>query len=312
MNLAKTGLEALEVISCQKSFGGWQNRYRHRSATLGCDMAFAVYLPPQAGPVGQATSPIPSQPPRAGQAPLSGQTKGLPVLYWLSGLSCTDENFIQKAGAQRVAAELGLVIVCPDTSPRGPGVPGDPDGGWDFGLGAGFYVDATEAPWSRHYRMHDYVVNELPALVEASFPVSDRRGISGHSMGGHGALVCALRNPGRYRSVSAFAPICNPMAVPWGEKAFSRYLGADQSRWREWDACHLLAQAAERLPILIDQGDQDGFLATQLRPETLQAAAAAAGHPLTLGMQPGYDHSYYFIASFIDEHLRHHARALMA
>jgi S-formylglutathione hydrolase len=188
----------LENISCQKSFGGWHKRYRHRSRTLNCDMTFAVYLPPQI---------------ELGEK--------LPVLYWLSGLSCTDENFMQKAGAQRIAAELGVVIVAPDTSPRGADVPGDPDGGWDFGLGAGFYLNATQMPWAQHYRMQDYVVHELPALIEASFPVSDKRSISGHSMGGHGALVCALRNPGRYQSVSAFAPICNPMSAPWGEKALS-------------------------------------------------------------------------------------------
>ena len=278
----------LENLSCQKSAGGWHKRYRHRSATLGCDMTFSIYLPPQIE---------------------SGEK--LPVLYWLSGLSCTDETFMQKAGAQRIAAELGMVIVTPDTSPRGDDVPGDPDGGWDFGHGAGFYLNATQAPWAQHYRMHDYVVHELPALIEASFPVSDKRGISGHSMGGHGALVCALRNPGRYQSLSAFAPICNPMAVPWGEKAFSRYLGEDRSQWREWDASHLLANAAERLPILIDQGDRDQFLTVQLKPEVLQVAALAAGHQLDLRMQHGYDHSYYFIASFIEDHLRHHARGLL-
>lgn len=279
---------SLEILASQKSFGGWHKRIRHRSQALACDMVFAVYLPPQAERPGAR----------------------LPVLYWLSGLTCTDENFMQKAGAQRLAAELGLIIVAPDTSPRGAGVPGDPDGAWDFGHGAGFYLDATQAPWSRHYRMHDYVVQELPALVEAHFPACGRRAISGHSMGGHGALVCALRNPGRYRSVSAFAPISNPMQCPWGEKAFSRYLGADRAQWRQWDACALLAQAGERLPLLVDQGEDDGFLAEQLRPAALQAAAAAAGHPLTLRLQPGYDHSYYFIASFIDDHLRHHARAL--
>ncbi|SFA73234.1 S-formylglutathione hydrolase [Azotobacter beijerinckii] len=277
----------LELLSSQKSFGGWHNRYRHHSAILNCDMLFAVYLPPQAE-----------------------EGARLPVLYWLSGLTCTDENFMQKAGAQRLAAELGLVLVAPDTSPRGEGVPGDPDGAWDFGLGAGFYLNATQEPWVQHYRMHDYVVHELPALIEARFPVSDRRGVSGHSMGGHGALVCALRNPGRYRSLSAFAPIVNPSASPWGEKAFSRYLGEDRETWKEWDACALLAGARERLPILVDQGDADGFLADQLKPEALQAAAMAAGHPLTLRLQPGYDHSYYFIASFIDDHLRHHAQAL--
>ena len=278
---------ALENLSCQKSFGGWHKRYRHYSSTLSCAMQFAVYLPPQAA-----------------------QGAKLPVLYWLSGLTCTDENFMQKAGAQRLAAELGLIIVVPDTSPRGAAVPGDPDGVWDFGHGAGFYLNATQQPWAQHYQMHDYVVHELPALIEANFAASQRRGISGHSMGGHGALVCALRNPGRYQSLSAFSPINNPMNCAWGEKAFSRFLGEDRSRWREWDACALLAQASEKLPILVDQGDGDDFLANQLKPAALQAAAQAAGHPLTLRLQPGYDHSYYFIASFIDDHLRHHAQAL--
>jgi len=277
----------LENLSCQKLFGGWHKRYRHHSSTLNCAMAFSIYLPPQV---------------ELGER--------LPVLYWLSGLSCTDETFMQKAGAQRLAAELGIIIVAPDTSPRGDDVPGDPDGGWDFGHGAGFYLNATQEPYARHYRMHDYVVHELPALIEASFPVSGKRGISGHSMGGHGALVCALRNPGRYQSLSAFAPICNPAAVPWGEKAFTGYLGVDRATWREWDASQLLAHAGEKLPMLIDQGDRDQFLAVQLKPEMLQVAALAAGHPLTLRTQAGYDHSYYFIASFIDDHLRHHAQAL--
>nr|WP_170827739.1 MULTISPECIES: S-formylglutathione hydrolase [Pseudomonas] len=280
-------LMALENLSCQKSAGGWHKRYRHHSSTLNCDMVFAVYLPPQAE-----------------------QGAKLPVLYWLSGLTCTDENFMQKAGAHRLAAELGLMIVAPDTSPRGEGVADDANGAYDFGLGAGFYLNATQEPWARHYRMHDYVVEELPALIEANFPVSDKRGISGHSMGGHGALVCALRNPGRYQSLSAFSPIVNPMNCPWGEKAFSHYLGEDRSRWREWDACALIGQAREKLPILIDQGDRDDFLVNQLKPEALQAAAQAAEHPLTLRMQPGYDHSYYFIASFIDDHLRHHSAVL--
>jgi S-formylglutathione hydrolase len=278
---------SLEIVSSNKSAGGWHKRYRHHSAVLGCDMVFAVYLPPQAE-----------------------QGEELPVLYWLSGLTCTDENFMQKAGAHKLAAELGLIIVAPDTSPRGANVPDDPDKAWDFGLGAGFYLNAAQQPWARHYRMYDYVVQELPALIEANFPVSDRRGISGHSMGGHGALICALRNPGRYHSLSAFAPISNPSNCPWGEKAFSRYLGDERSRWREWDACALLAEATEKLPILVDQGDRDDFLESQLKPDALKAAAQAAGHPLTLRLQPGYDHSYYFIASFIDDHLRHHAAAL--
>lgn len=279
---------ALEQIAANHSFGGWHKRFRHRSAVLGCDMVFAVYLPPQAE---QGT---------------------VPVLYWLSGLTCTDENFMQKAGAQRLAAQLGIAIVAPDTSPRGSEVPGDPDGSWDFGHGAGFYVNATQAPYDRHYRMYDYVVHELPALVEAALPVTARRAISGHSMGGHGALICALKNPGRYVSVSAFAPICHPSVVPWGEKALSRYLGPDRAVWAEWDAVALLAQAPERLPLLVDQGEADGFLTEQLRPQDLREAADRAGHPLTLRLQPGYDHSYYFIASFIDDHLRHHAAALYA
>jgi S-formylglutathione hydrolase len=277
----------LENLSSQKSFGGWHKRYRHSSAVLDCDMHFSIYLPPQAE-----------------------QGAPLPVLYWLSGLTCSDETFMHKAGAQRLAAELGLVLVTADTSPRGPEVAGAADGAWDFGLGAGFYLNATQQPWAQHYQMHDYVVHELPALIEAHFPVSQLRGISGHSMGGHGALVCALRNPGRYQSVSAFAPISNPSKCPWGEKAFSGYLGENRNSWREWDACALLANAQERLPILIDQGDCDQFLSVQLQPEALQAQARLHEHPLWLRMQAGYDHSYYFIASFIDDHLRHHAAAL--
>jgi S-formylglutathione hydrolase len=278
---------SLELISKQKNFGGLQQRYRHDSAVLNCSMHFSIYLPPQA----ESGAP-------------------LPVLYWLSGLTCTDETFMHKAGAQRLAAELGLVLVTPDTSPRGPNVPDDVDGAWDFGLGAGFYLNATQAPWAEHYQMHDYVVHELPALIEAHFAVSQRRGISGHSMGGHGALVCALRNPGRYQSVSAFAPICNPSHCPWGEKAFSGYLGGDRDVWREWDACALLAGASEQLPILIDQGAADQFLSTQLQAEILQEQAHLYAYPLQLRMEAGYDHSYYFIASFIDDHLRHHAAAL--
>ena len=276
-----------ETLSTTRCFDGELKRIRHRADTLDCDMTFSIYLPPQVA-----------------------QGEERPVLYWLSGLTCTDQNFIEKAGAQRLAAELGLILVAPDTSPRGPDVPDDPEGAWDFGLGAGFYVNATQAPWSKHYHMYNYVVHELPALIEANFPATNQRSISGHSMGGHGALVCALRNPGRYQSVSAFSPIVNPMHCPWGEKAFSHYLGEDRSQWQQWDTCELIATASERLPLLIDQGDKDGFLAEQLKPELLRAAAAAADYPLTLRMQPGYDHSYYFIASFIDDHLRHHAKAL--
>lgn len=278
----------LELIASNKSFGGWHKRYRHRSASTGVDMVFAIYLPPaaEAGPV--------------------------PVLYWLSGLTCTDENFMQKAGAQRVAAELGIAIVAPDTSPRGEAVPDDPEGAYDFGHGAGFYVNATQAPYDRHYRMYDYVTAELPALVEAHFPVTGRRAISGHSMGGHGALVCALKNPGRYVSVSAFSPICAPMECPWGQKAFTGYLGEDRERWIEWDSARLIGRASEKLPLLVDQGSEDGFLAEQLLTPRLIAAAEAADYPASIRMQTGYDHSYYFIASFIEDHLRHHASALKA
>ncbi|WP_312707261.1 S-formylglutathione hydrolase [Stenotrophomonas sp.] len=274
----------MERIEHRACFGGWQDVYRHTSTTLGCDMQFAVYLPPQAA------------------------TQKLPVLYWLSGLTCTEQNVITKAGAQRYAAEHGVILVAPDTSPRGDDV-ADAEG-YDLGKGAGFYLNATEQPWAQHYRMHDYVVQELPALIEAHFPATDARAISGHSMGGHGALVLALRNPGRYRSVSAFSPIVAPSQVPWGEKAFTAYLGDDRAAWAQWDATALIAGASERLPLLVDQGDADEFLQTQLQPQRLQQACEAAGHPLTLRLQPGYDHSYYFIASFIGEHIAHHAKAL--
>ena len=274
----------MQRVEHRACFGGWQDVYEHASATLGCTMRFAIYLPPQA-----ADGPV-------------------PVLYWLSGLTCNEQNFITKAGAQHYAAEHGIAIVCPDTSPRGDDV-ADAEG-YDLGKGAGFYVNATQAPWAAHYRMHDYVVDELPALVEAHFPVTTSRAISGHSMGGHGALVLALRNPGRYRSVSAFSPIVAPSKVPWGEKALAAYLGEDREAWKAWDACELVKRASAKLPLLVDQGGDDEFLDSQLRPQLLQAAAVAAGHPLQLRMRPGYDHSYYFIASFIGEHIAHHAAAL--
>jgi len=275
----------MKRIEHRACFGGWQDVYRHRSEVLDCEMDFAVYLPPQAETGAR-----------------------LPVLYWLSGLTCSEQNFITKAGAQRHAAEHGIILVAPDTSPRGDEVADA--GGYDLGKGAGFYVNATQQPWARHYRMHDYVAAELPALVEANFPASDARAISGHSMGGHGALTIALRNPGRYRSVSAFSPIVAPSQVPWGEKAFAAYLGEDREAWKQYDACALIAGATERLPLLVEQGGADEFLDTQLRPQLLQAACEAAGHPLQLHLRPGYDHSYYFIASFIGEHLAHHARAM--
>lgn len=274
-------MQRSETHACH---GGRQEVWQHDSSVLGCAMRYAVYLPPQA------------------------QQQACPVLYWLSGLTCNEQNFITKAGAQRYAAEHGLILVAPDTSPRGAGV-ADAEG-YDLGQGAGFYLNATREPWAAHYRMYDYVVDELPALVDAHFPTTSARAISGHSMGGHGALTIALRNPGRYRSVSAFSPIVAPAQVPWGEKAFSAYLGDDREAWREWDATQLVAQARERLPLLIDQGEADEFLQSQLQPERLRAACAAAGHPLQLRMRPGYDHSYYFIASFIGEHIEHHAAAL--
>ena len=277
----------MEVLSTTCSFGGEIRRIRHRSTCCNGDMVFGIFLPPQArlGPV--------------------------PALYWLSGLTCTDENFMQKAGAQRMAAELGIAIVCPDTSPRGTGFPGEHDS-YDFGSGAGFYVNATLQPWSGHYRMYDYVTQELPALVEQSFPVTDRRGISGHSMGGHGALVCYLRNPGRYRSVSAFAPICHPSECSWGQKALAGYLGEDRNDWVPYDSALLIGDAPEKLPLLIDQGTEDEFLSDQLKPGALEQACIASHYPLQLRMQKGYDHSYYFIATFIEDHLRHHAWGLLS
>ncbi|RYG64236.1 S-formylglutathione hydrolase, partial [bacterium] len=273
----------MERIEHRASFGGFQDVYRHASTTLGVTMNFAAYLPPAAA------------------------TRKLPVLYWLSGLSCTEQNFITKAGAQRYAAEHEVILVAPDTSPRGDGVP-DAEG-YDLGKGAGFYVNATREPWAKNYKMYDYVLRELPDLVEAELPATGVRGISGHSMGGHGALVLALKNPGRYRSVSAFSPIVAPSRVPWGDKAFTAYLGEDREAWKAWDATELAASAKEQLPLLIDQGDADEFLEKQLRPELLERAAREAGHPLTLRMQPGHDHSYYFIATFIGDHVAHHARA---
>lgn len=274
----------MERIESHACFGGRQEIWKHRARTTDCEMRFGAYLPPQAG-----------------RGPC-------PVLYWLSGLTCNEQNFITKAGAQRHAAEHGLILIAPDTSPRGEGV-ADADR-YDLGMGAGFYLNATVDPWARHYRMHDYLVEELPGLVDAHFPTTTARGISGHSMGGHGALVLALRNPGMYRSVSAFSPIVAPSRVPWGERAFAAYLGEDREEWKDWDAIELVKTARERLPLLVDQGDADEFLEEQLRPDLLREACADTGHPLQLRMQPGYDHSYYFIASFIGDHVAHHAAAL--
>ncbi|MEN1728012.1 MAG: S-formylglutathione hydrolase [Pseudomonadota bacterium] len=277
---------SLEILSSNRSFGGWHRRLRHPSAVLDCTMELAVYLPPQAeeGPV--------------------------PALWWLSGLTCTDENFMQKAGAQKRAAELGLALIAPDTSPRGTDLPGEHDH-WDFGSGAGFYLNATQAPWSAHYRMFDYVTEELPGLLEGELPLNGVRGLAGHSMGGHGALICALKKPTLYQSVSAFAPICNPMACAWGQKAFGHYLGQDEQSWRAWDASELIRTQGSAFDILVDQGEADGFLHEgQLLPEALEAACQEAGVELTLRRQADYDHSYFFIASFIDDHLDHHAKRL--
>ena len=287
--------DALEKIGFNLSFGGQQLRFKHRSAILQCDMTFSIYLPPQA------------------------EQESVPVLYWLSGLTCTDENFVTKAGAQRYAAELGIAIVCPDTSPRGDEVPDDPDGAYDFGLGAGFYVNATEQPWSDHYQMYDYVLDELPALINSKFPVNgDKISISGHSMGGHGALTIALENSGRYSSVSAFSPICSPMNCPWGQKALSAYLGGNAQdnaeQWAKHDAVALVKGAdislKQSMPALIDQGDADNFLAEQLNTQLLIDTAERVNFPMQIRFQPGYDHSYFFIATLIGEHIKFHAQHL--
>jgi S-formylglutathione hydrolase len=278
---------SMEARSRQACFGGTMGFYTHPSRATGTPMRFGVYTPPQAA-----------------QAPC-------PALYYLAGLTCTEETFAQKAGALRLAAEHGLVLVMPDTSPRGLDLPGEAES-WDFGLAAGFYLDAAQAPWAGHYRMAQHVTQELPALVEAEFPVrADRCGVFGHSMGGHGALVTALRDPARWHSVSAFAPISNPVAVPWGQKAFTGYLGADRAAWDEWDATALLRRRAYPGPILVDQGDADQFLQVQLDPAAFQQAAAAVGQALTVRMQPGYDHSYWFVQTFMADHMAHHARELL-
>ena len=280
---------SMEILSEHVAFGGKVGFYRHRSAVNHCDMQFSVYVPPQAG-----DGPV-------------------PVVYYLAGLTCTEETFMIKAGAQRVAAELGLMLVAVDTSPRGEGVPDDPDGEYDFGLGAGFYLNATEEPWSRHYHMYDYVTRELPAAIFDDFPGdADRHGLCGHSMGGHGALTIGLRNPGTYRSISAFAPICSPMHCPWGRKALGNYLGADQAHWPVYDATEL-ARSVEVLPrakILIDQGMADQFLDAELHPHLFEAACEERGIALELRRHDGYDHGYYFIATFVEDHLRHHAAIL--
>ncbi len=279
----------IEKISTNKSFGGRQLRFKHRSVALDCEMHFGVYLPPQteSGPV--------------------------PVLYWLSGLTCTDENFVIKAGAQKYAAQEGIAIIVPDTSPRGREVPDDPDKAYDFGLGAGFYVNATQPPWSSHYKMYDYVVEELYTLVNQNFPVdSSRVAISGHSMGGHGALTIALKNPGKYKSVSAFSPVVSPLNCPWGIKALGNYLGANKKDWAQYDTVELVRSVEQRLPILIDQGEADDFLREQLKTELLVKASKDADYPMQIRFQPGYDHSYFFIASFIEDHIHFHGKHIAA
>ena len=282
----------VEEIGSNLSFGGQQLRYRHHSNILNCDMTFSIYLPPQAK-----------------QAPV-------PVLYWLSGLTCSDENFVTKAGAQQHAAEYGIAIVCPDTSPRGEGVPDDEESAYDFGLGAGFYINATEQPWATHYQMYDYVVEELPVLINAEFPVDGSKvAISGHSMGGHGALTVALKNPERYCSVSAFSPICSPINCPWGQKALSKYIGDEsQGHWNSQDTVELVKTADDQLkqsmPVLVDQGDADNFLAEQLNTQLLIDTAEQEGFPMRIRFQSGYDHSYFFIASLIGEHIRFHSNYL--
>lgn len=276
----------MELVDQYASFGGRQEVWKHKSQALSCETKFAVYLPDAALHGGKC-----------------------PVLYWLSGLTCTEQNFITKAGAQRLAAQYGVIVVAPDTSPRGDYVPDIAT--YDLGQGAGFYVNATQFPWASNYHMQFYVSKELPALVETHFEASSARGIFGHSMGGHGALVTALRNPGRYRSVSAFSPIVAPSQVPWGEKAFEAYLGANRNTWKEWDAVELIKTAKERLPILVDQGASDEFLKMQLRPELLKEACEAADHPLQLRIHSGYDHSYYFISTFLEDHFAHHAKSLL-
>jgi S-formylglutathione hydrolase len=279
-------MSAPTLVSEHACFGGTQRFYKHDSREIRGPMKFSAYLPPQA------------------------RTGKVPVLYYLSGLTCTEETFPIKAHAQQVAAELGIILIAPDTSPREPRLPGDADS-WDFGVGAGFYVDATVAPWSQYYRMYSYVTRELPEVVGANLPVQPgATGIFGHSMGGHGALVCALRNPDRYKSVSAFAPIAAPMQCPWGKKAFTNYLGSDTAAWRDYDATELVARRPFGAHILIDQGTGDQFLAEQLLPEKFSAAAAKAGQKLNLRMQPGYDHGYYFMQTFMADHLHHHAKQL--
>ncbi|MBL4681568.1 MAG: S-formylglutathione hydrolase [Pseudomonadales bacterium] len=284
----------LEKISSNYCFDGEQLRFRHDSEVLSCSMNFSIYLPKAAV-----------------RAIEEGLRTSFPTLYWLSGLTCTDENFVQKAGAQSIASELGLILIIPDTSPRGEEVPDDKAAAYDFGLGAGFYLNATEAPFNKHYQMYDYICHELPSIVEANFPINrDAQSIFGHSMGGHGALTIALKNAERFKSVSAFSPICATTNCPWGEKALSLYLGDNRKSWLEYDAAHLIRHSKNHIPMLIDQGSADDFLKDQLKPELLLAACQEAGYPVQYNLRPGYDHSFFFIASYIESHIRFHHEIL--
>ncbi len=278
-----------QQTSSARIFGGQQNRYQHTSTTLSCEMTFSVFLPPQA------------------------ELGYVPVIYYLSGLTCTDENFVTKAGAQRYAAERGLALVAPDTSPRGEKVPDDPTGSYDMGLGAGFYVNATQDPWRHHYQMYDYITQELPKVIgQSCLPIDiSRASIMGHSMGGHGALIIGLKNPDKFKSISAFSPIVAPTQCPWGKKAFNNYLGSDESTWSDYDACELIKGIGANIPIRIDQGEADDFLESQLKTSLIIEAASIGESPIEVFMQEGYDHSYYFIASFIEEHIIFHAKQLL-
>lgn len=277
----------IENLSANKVFGGWHKQYSHVSSSLNCKMQFSIYLPPQAS-----------------------VKNNVPVLYWLSGLTCTEENFMQKSNALRIASKLGMAIVVSDTSPRGDKVPDDPEKKYDLGLGAGFYVNATQAPWNVHYQMYDYILHELPSLIESNFPVSLQRAISGHSMGGHGALVIGIRNAESYASISAFSPICNPMNCAWGIKAFTAYLGEDKTNWQQYDASELIKHSNKHIPTLVTQGGSDEFLEQQLKTDVLERAANNSSYSIDLKIEKGYDHSYYFISSFIEEHLYFHAKHL--
>ncbi len=282
---------ALEEISRNQSFGGQQLRFRHNSSVLSCEMAFSIFLPPTARN--------------------KNHNMPVPAVYWLSGLTCTDENFVQKAGAQRYAAELGIAIVCPDTSPRGEHIPDDSEGAYDMGLGAGFYVDATQDPWAPNYNMYSYIIDELPSLINTEFAIDGSRvSIAGHSMGGHGALTIGLKNPHNYKAISAFSPICSPRNCPWGQKALGLYLGEDRAVWAEYDTVDIVLKNPTRLPVLIDQGENDNFLKEQLKTELLIDATESSGYPMQIRMQPEYDHTYFFISSFIGDHLKFHAEHL--